>query len=737
MNDISRSFGSELRRRRVDRGVNLTAFSQLISRSKGHLSKVERGLTAATREFAEACDEALEAHGELAGLISSKASKETRCTDMKVPVGLPASPSHFVGRSEELVRIADHLTDESAGAVCVLSGLAGAGKTALAIRGAWNAAEVFSDGCFFFDFGEESPGCTRDILDSLLRLTGVPKEQMPSRMDAMANLWQSRLRGKRMLLVLDNVSSAADVAPLLSTEPGCKLIVTSRKRLTALDDATHLSLGALSSVEADALFRSVGGEQAVHAGDQTVHAIVEHCGRLPLAVRIVAARIRSGSTRTVAELEEMISHEAHRLELLDDGDRSITAALTVSCNGLTAEQRRLLALLALHPGPGADRRAVAALADIDPPRAAILVDGLADRYLVDYESSDRITMHDLVRQFARQLLLPDVTVKEQHSAVRRLLEHFLRLAVDADKLLTPQRYRPPVVLENFPPRSSPFGDRAAGVAWLESEWRCLVSLCRTAAAHEQHSLCWQLAFALREFFYLTKLWGPWIETHLTAVSSARAAGNRAWLAISLSNLGVAHADRGDLTMAVDYFQQSLALYQQLDDDHGVVNAISNLAWAELYLGEYEKSLDGLRTALNHYRRLGNRRNSAIALRGIALLESELELYRAAVEHAHEARVEFNTLGLELDVVMSVNCAAWANFRSGDHQAAGSDYEEALTLAENCGSRYEKARSLTGLGNIRQASGDRKKAAELWSRADAVYGGLEPVMLGEARFRLAS
>jgi tetratricopeptide (TPR) repeat protein len=175
----------------------------------------------------------------------------------------------------------------------------------------------------------------------------------------------------------------------------------------------------------------------------------------------------------------------------------------------------------------------------------------------------------------------------------------------------------------------------------------------------------------------------------------------------------------------------------LEDVHGIVNTFSNLAWTEMYLGEYGDALVRMRTVLNLYRRLGNRRNAAIALRGVALLESELELFPDAIEHAEEARVEFDALGLRLDVVMSVNCAAWAHFRAGDHQAASTYYAEAVRLAESCGSQYEKARALTGLGNVHQAAGNREAAAEAWARADALYGGLEPVMLGEARVRLAS
>lgn len=730
-------FGSELRRRRNEKKLTLAALSGQVLCSRSHLSKVETGKVKASPKLGRLCDDALGAHGELAALLEEEEPMGRRPSDIKSIFGLPASPSHFVGRPEELKSIAEHLTGALEGSLCVLSGMAGVGKTTLALQGAWSASESFPDGCFFLDFGEPSPHGTREVLSSLLRLIGVPEAQLPSRSDALANLWRSRIRDKRLLLVLDNVRSAADVAPLLSSEPGYKLIITSQKRLSALDDATHVPVGVLTGAEAEALFRAVGGEQAACAADAAVRAIVEHCGRLPLAIRIVAARLRSGSMWSVAELEKRLSHEAHRLELLDDGDRSVTAALTVSCHDLSAEQRRLLALLALHPGPSINLQDVAALADTDPLRAVTLVDSLADAHLVTHGSSQRVTMHGLVRQFARVELLASLAVEEQHAALRRLLEHGLRHAVAADKLLAPQRFRPPVILDDFPERAMAFSDRVAGTLWLESEWQSLVALCKTSAELGLHSMCWQLAFALRDFFFLTKRWGPWIETHTRAVESARTAGARMWLAISLSNLGVAHSDRGDLTIAVSYFRQALVLYQELGDDDGVVNSISNLAWAELYLGEYESSMDGLRTALKYYQRTGNRRNAAITLRGIALLEAELELYPSAVKHAQQACTEFRALGLELDAVMSVNCAAWAHFRSGDHRAAAADYEEALALAESCASSYERARALTGLGNISWASGRHEAATELWKRADALYGGLEPVMLGEARVRLAS
>ncbi|MCG7524099.1 tetratricopeptide repeat protein [Streptomyces sp. OfavH-34-F] len=730
-------FGKELRRRRTEKKISLDTLSAQVFCSRSQLSRVENGTARATPEQAADCDRVLDARGELLALLVDGEPSTPSATGQSL-LGLPAPPSPFVGRREELRAVTDHFEgSHDGGSLCVISGMPGAGKTALALQGARAVSDSFPDGCLFLDLGGPSPHGVQGMLSCLLGLIGFAEAQLPSQPDALGNLWRSSIRDKRLLLVLDNVRSGQDIAPLLPAGPSCKVIVTSRRRLSSLDDATHVSVGVPQRTEAEVLFRVVGGKGAAGATQAEARAIVEHCGRLPLAVRIVAGRLRSGSTLSVAELERRLSREAHRLDLLDDGDRSVSAALGVSCHDLRPEQRRLLALLALHPGPSIGIDGVAVLAGITPHRALTLVETLADAYLVTCEPSHRVTMHSLVRQFVRTSLLPAVAVEEQRAALRRLMEHSLQLAVAADSLLTPQRFRPPVVQDHFPKSAWKFSDRAEGVLWLESEWESLVALCRTSADLGLSSMCWQLAFVLRDFFFLTKRWGSWIETHMKAVEAARAAGARTWLAISLSNLGVAHSDRGDLTMAVDCFRQALALYQELEDDAGVVTSVSNLAWAELYLGEYKASMVGLHTALKYYRRTENRRNAAITLRGIALLEAELDRCSAAVEHAGQARAEFHALGLELDAVMSVNCAAWAYFCSGDHRSAAARYEEALTLAESCASSHEQARALTGLGNIRWANGHRQAATDLWERADALCGGLPSVMLGEARVRLAS
>lgn len=719
-------------------GHSQAAFSRLIHYSKGYLSKVETGKATGNREFAKACDATLEADGALLALMPEKEDKRSRDDTVTALTGLPPSTHHFTGRADELARITAFLGDERDRTTCVLSGMAGAGKTALALRGAWDAVESFPDGCLFLDIGGHTPGAAEatahDALGPLLRLLGVLGEQVPVHFDARANLYRSRLRGKRFLLVFDNVRSAAQVEPLLPAEPRCRVVITSRNRLNALDDAVHLTVDVLPAAETAVLFRAVGGDRAAAAADDVIGRIAERCGGLPLAIRIAAARFRSSPAWTAEDFEARLADETARLNVLDDGERSVAAAFSLSCQALPAEQLRLFGLLALHPGRDVEIRSIAALASVGLAQARNLVDHLGDVHLVAHSAADRVTLHDLVREFARDQVLSGIADDEQDAAVRRLLDHSLLLTESSDEFLAPHRYRMPLTPTHLPEVSEKFTDRESALAWIDLEWTNLVGLCHLAAARGLHSHCWQLAFLMRDFFFLTKLWDPWIDTHLVAAASARAAGDRRALAMTLNNLGIAHVDRGGLAISVGYYEEALELFRELGDEHGVTNAVSNLAWAALYLGDHESALRDLGEALESYRRLNSVRNAAIALRGIALVETELGRYSDALEHAEQSREEFLALDLHLDVVMSVNCTAWTHFQAGNHSAAVAHYEKAIALGEQCGSSYEVARALIGLGNVHAASGRRAEAAKLWARADDLHDPLDPVMVGEARIR---
>lgn len=734
MNSRGPEFGSELRKRRELAGISLGAFATLIHYSKSYLSKVETGRVAGNRELAQTCDTALAANGALLALMRDKPPRHTGTGVSTAVTGLPPVTQHFIGREEERDAVVAVLRSVRPGSLCVLSGMAGVGKTSLALRSAWDVADLFPDGCLFLDLHGHAPDgahiTAHDALDPLLRLLGVPGGQIPPQVGARSNLYRSRLRGKRLLLVLDNAASAAQVTPLLPSEPRCRVMITSRNKLNALDDAVRVDVDVLPEDEAALLFRAVAGERAVGAPDPSVLRVVRLCGRLPLAIRIAASRFGAGANPSLADFERRLADETSRLSVLDDGERSVEAAFAMSYRELPPDQARVLRLLALHPGRVIETDDIAALAGVSTERATVLADRLGDVHLVTHTADGHVVLHDLLRDFARAL----PAVEDHHVAVRRLLDHNLLLAGSSDEFLAPHRYRMRLDLPHLPEFSVGFPNSESALAWLDRRWPALVGLCGLAAARGLHSQCWQLAFLLRDYFFRAKLWDQWVETHQMAAASARATGDNRALAMTLNNLGIAHADRGELELAIGYYEEASELFREVDDEHGLVNAVSNVAWAALYLGDYERAWHQLQTAEAAYRGLGNERNAAIAQRGLSLVESELGRYDDAVEHADTSYDRFRALNLPLDMAMSLNGSAWAHFRAERHELAAERYTQAAAAADDCGSRYERARALIGLGNVHAAAGRAAEAQAAWETADELHPHFDPRMVGEARVR---
>jgi len=740
------TFGSELRRLRTAARVSLAELATRIHYSKGYLSKVETGLAQPNHTLATLCDVELDTGGTLFAMVPKQRRKRGRPgVPAARPLGLPADGTHFTGRTQQVAELQSILLADRADVptVCALDGMAGVGKTALALHVAHLVAGRFPDGNLFLDLQGYTPDLPEvtgsAALDRFLRLLGVPGEEIPAEPDDRAALFRGCLRGRRLLIVLDNVSSAHQIRPLLPGERTCRVLVTSRSRLLALDDAHHMSLDVLDDTEATALFGSVAGTGRIGSEPDAarwVSGVVDRCGRLPLAIRIAAARWRGNPALTLAALSARLDEATARLSELDDGERSVTAAFQLSYRGLPADQRRLLGLLALHPGTDVNAHAAGALGDLDIGVVTRLLDRLQDCHLLTQLPGDRYRFHDLLRVFAQTTASRELSADDRTEATLRLVDLGLHEIESVDRLLSPHRHRPDVTYDHLPRTTHDFADADAALSWAQLEWPNLVALCRLAADQGLHQRCWLLAYLLRGFFFLTKQFDPWIETHVLALAAARRDGDRWAQAVTLNNLGMAYIDRGDIDVARSHYREALALFADLRDEHGQMNARANLGWAHHYNGEHESALGELRTALEFYLRIDARRNAGIALRGLALAEIELGAYPDAVAHATEALATLEVLGLDFDTTMALNCLGWAHFRFGHHDEAAAAYRRAVEIGERAGSPHEVARAETGLGNVAAAQ-DRLDAAQRhWDRAQDRYPGLNAIVVGESRARLA-
>jgi tetratricopeptide (TPR) repeat protein len=401
---------------------------------------------------------------------------------------------------------------------------------------------------------------------------------------------------------------------------------------------------------------------------------------------------------------------------------------------MPADQRTLLGLLTVHPGADVDLHAAATLAGLPVLAAERLLAKLRDGHLIFQSASGRYHWHDLLRSFAATEIAAEISPEVRTAAVTRLVETELRAAEAADRLLAPTRYRRDVTFAGQPGPARTFADTDAAIAWFRVEWRNLVALCRVAFELGSHVYCWQLAFSLRSFFFLAKLWDPWIDSQRIALAAAVASGDVWAQAVTSNNLGVATIDRGDLSGAEEYYQQALARFRELDDRHGVNTALANYAWVEHYRGDHRSALANLAAALEFYRAEGAGRNAAITLRGMALVETAVGAHDVAVTHAGEALATFVAMGLELDVTMTHNCLGWAHFRAGRLAAAEASYLAALESCERSGSTFEAVRAEIGLGNVAFVAGRHTDAEVRWAAAAEHGVVLDPVMVAEERAR---
>ncbi|MER0481156.1 BTAD domain-containing putative transcriptional regulator [Streptomyces sp. Edi2] len=322
---------------------------------------------------------------------------------------LPRPPARFLGREDQLSALTAVLTDRTTGEspLAVVAGPAGVGKTACAVQWAHLHAGAFPDGQLFADlrgFGEGDEAPPAEILRDFLLALGTPPERVPGSAQAASALFRSLVAERRMLVVLDNASSSAQVRPLLPGGPHCATVVTSRSRLDGLvatDWARPVGLQTLGHEEGAALLGAMLGPERVAEDPAAARELVDLCDGLPLALRAAAAQLTARPRWRLARLAAALRDERRRLALLSAEDTGIAAALRMSVARLSADDARLLSALATSADGHLNASLAAALAGYDPERTQDGLDRLAEMHLVDEEATDVYTISTLTQLFAR------------------------------------------------------------------------------------------------------------------------------------------------------------------------------------------------------------------------------------------------------------------------------------------------------------------------------------------------
>ncbi|GAA3495618.1 BTAD domain-containing putative transcriptional regulator [Streptomyces prasinosporus] len=550
------------------------------------------------------------------------------------PLELPPDVPGLTGRKEELAQLGELLaTDGTARgpATGLITGVAGVGKTSLAVHWAHSVADRFPDGQLFADlhgYDEQVEPTTADeVLSRFLRSLSVPTGQIPVEPEERAALYRSLLADRRVLIVLDNVRSYAQVRPLLPSGGGCCVLVTGREQipeLVAWPPQAWVRLGLLSPYEAVELLGRIVGEERVAAEPGAAATLAELCDLLPLALRIAGARLASRPHWTVARLVRRLSDERLRLDELSQGESQVRASFAVTYRGLAEQTARLYRRLGLLDVPDFSAWVAAPLLDTDLHTGEHLVEELVDAQFLDVIGPDaaghtRYRFQNLLRLFARELAEEEESAEERRAVLDRVFRAYLFLASEAHRRSYGGDFSiiHGTVAPHRLPRELTDALLARPLDWLEAERPSLTAVVGRAAAAGLDELAWDLTLCVLVLFETRNYLDDWRECAERSLAAARAAGNARGEAAMLHALGALEMRLRDFTAAYELFTRALRLHEQAGEEHGRALVLRNMAMIDEMRGEPETAMRHSTAALEVFRAVGDRSSEAHVLNNMA------------------------------------------------------------------------------------------------------------------------
>lgn len=735
------SFADLLKHLRVAAGLTQEELAEASGIAARSISDLERGINrTARKETARLLADALRLDGS--ARTAFEAAARGRVADDGVPVavirargiddGIPTlrrDVTSFIGRDAELGQLATATAAPTAGdsgpvTVWAIGGMAGVGKTAFAIHAARQLADRYPDGQIFLSLHAHTPGqepvTPADALVSLLQMIGVVASRIPSGLEARAQMWRDQVAGKRLLLVYDDASGHEQIRPLLPGTAGSLVLITSRRHLTALEDARAISLEALSPDDGGSLLATLAGRNNLDAGDADVTEISRLSGHLPLAIGMLARQLYHHPVWTARDLAANLASAKDRLRLMRAENVSVAAAFDLSYRDLSADQQRLFRRIGLHAGPDIDGYVAAALDGIEPDLARRQLDDLYDHYLLRETAPGRYECHDLLREHARGLAEADPAA-ERTAAVDRVLGYYLHTAREADRFLARRASAPTSSFDVAAPAHAPrLASRDEAVSWMESERLNLGAVAVYSDAHGQSGYSAAIAAAMHGFLRNQGHWGQARILHRAAVDSARRTSDRLAEAGALTDLGTFQLDTGDSTAAIASHERALALHRELGNRLGEANALNHLGDALRVTREYGAALARYDTAVELHRALGNKLGEANSHRGIGAAAKATGDYKTAAERYDAALRLFNELGNVAGEVRILNHMGSLAYASGAPGLAFARYREAHAAATAIGMLPEKARAAEGVGQYFINAGETDRGVGYLRQALEIY-----------------
>jgi tetratricopeptide (TPR) repeat protein len=640
----------------------------------------------------------------------------------EIPAQLPLVPRSFAGRDRELAelrRIRAENPEDSL--LIVLTGPAGVGKTALALRWLHEVCDEFPDGALFAELGAAQPVPVPpgEVLDWFLVSAGVAAEKVPVDQSRRESMYRSVTSARRLVVLLDNAVSAAQVRALVPAGVPSVVVVTSRSRLSGLafDGAHWIDVAPMDENNALQVLEAMLGSGRVSDEKEAARAIAGLCDGLPLALSVVGARLVARPRRSLDREVADLRVEQRRLAALTLSENvSVGAVLDAASDTLAPDAVHIYRMCAFHPGREFGLGVAGAGARWDAHRTESAMDELVEANFVVEVGDGRFTYHDLLRLHARN----GAGVNGQE-VVRRMLEWYLTRTVAAELAIHPLR---PHVGPLFDVVRTEFADAVDAVTWLEAERANLRSVVDSAWQHGFDEIAWQMCEALWGFFLRTRHYGDWIVMHRTGIAAARRCGDRRAEARLRSQLGFAHAQLRQFREAVDQNTEALRLAVAEGDEQARATALSQLGRAARGMGDLAAALRRFREARDVQLELGELRGVALCRRRIGDVLSRLGEHDEASSELVEAAAELTRIGDASQHARTVMFLGIARMRAGRVQLAEASLLEALQLTRELGSPYYQAEVLARLGDVAERKGERESAAARYREARELYATVE-------------
>jgi tetratricopeptide (TPR) repeat protein/transcriptional regulator with XRE-family HTH domain len=770
-------FGELLRRHRLDAALTQAALAELAGLSEQAVSLLERGTRRRPRtETIQALSTALkltpEAEQELVSSVHASSPQQATAALRPAPWELPQTVADFTAREGELDKVVDALGRTESSSVClVITGMGGVGKTVLAVHAGHLIEDRFPDGQLYVALRGYDPGSALtsvEALGQLLRSLGVRHDAIPDGIDEMARLYRSRTAGRRMLVLLDDASSVDQVTPLLPGGNGSAVIITSRHFLSTLPGSRIVRLSTFTTSESLRLLSSVAGEQRVNSEEAAARALSELTGGLPLALRLVGARMTARPNWSLQHFVDQLHDEHRRLDELGLDHSGVRATFASSLNELLASPRAAdreaalaFDLLSLVEGPEISASLVSRLLDTDLRTAEGLLERLVDMHLLDSVSPQRYRMHDLLRAFADERLSTSERAAERQSAIERGLRYYVAAAWQAHRITYPSSPRQPseeLDLTGLPA----FSNQVDALSWLDYEYDSIVGLYKLASVLPGLALRFGPSLALGLFGYLEirahylrmrgifdfalasgkpaddlVTWG-WLEHDraipdveqghlewarvrlLRSLDHFEAAQHLAGIARCCSSLSHVCERLDQLDQAIEWGEHGLKLAHEAGD-LGVLGT-NHLALGVLYnrVGRTTEAAAAFKASFDLAEAVGNVRSLARRHRLVATSYLAVGSRDQGIEHLNAAIRLYSDLDDPSGLALSHLHLSRAEVEGGNYQQAEQAVQEGLRLAELHGDTYCQGWLLVNLAVIQDATARPTAAQQTRLQAVAMF-----------------